>query len=537
MIDFENAKILDYSHSHEFLGSLFRFGVRKNISIEGEVYNLGNFSGVSGIWSGIVGLIDSATDYDAIMLNGVNFGRGRVDSFSFEPGVDISRKSYRANLVVFDSGNLHNMSGAEYAGLSGIPVPYHLMESFSETFSLNLDDKKEGSLEQSISVKFVSGAAQGDSGNPIEYARILASGLRSYTSPLPFVLNLYPWLRVSDKQYTTELYNAITNDCQFDFTSEIRSGESSYGFSYTSYLNTDQEGFCSVGERGQIIGSSGNLYNSAVLGYNIESANAYSRCSSLYEDYDVSSPGSLGTTPIRSTRTNDHFAGTVSYEVEYSDSLRYNNGYSWSYSHDINKLEGCFYEVSENGEIQGIPTNCSGDRYALAESGWNIVQTGVSGRAYEYYNDATSLTKSLKLSTRSFSSNAIEGTIRYGNTFTDNQNYNISGYKVIDYTVENRLATHMANKMGVPGVGEIVQPAYISNPASRNLSLKVIGAKDKTIANYRDLFKSIANSLAPTGDDSHIIATNYSLEPLSNTFQGNCEWIWFASRAFGNVTV
>lgn len=537
MINFDNAKVLEYSHAHEFLGSLFRFGVRKNITIEGEIYNLGNDDGVSGIWAGISGMVDQAIDYDDVYLNGVDFGRGRVESLSFTEGVDVTRKNYRANLVVFESGSLSSMTGVDYSGLRNLPVPYHLLESFSESFSLNLPDSKQGSIEQSIDIKFVSGAAAGLTGNPIGYARILASGLRYSPCALPFALSLYPWLNVSNKQFATESYNAISNDCRFSFSSDLRSGASAYSFSYTNSLNTDNNGFCRVSERGEVIGTSGNLYNSALLGYNLESSSSYPRCNSLYVDYGIGNTGGLRSTPVRSSRTNDHFAGKISYEVDYTDDLSINNGYSWSYSHDIRKADGCFYEISENGEVAGLLTNCTGDRATLSESGWAAVQTGISGRVYEYYNAATQLTKAVKLMSKGVSNNSLDGIISYNTTFSDNQNNNISGFKSIDYSVENKLPVHLANKLPIANVGEVVQPAYITTPSAQSASLRVIGVKSKTLSDYTALAKGVLNSLSPTGDDTHISNLNYSLSPIDNSFQISCEWVWFSSRAFSNVTV
>lgn len=537
MIDFENAKILDYSHSHEFLGSLFKFGCRKNISIEGEIYQLDNFNGVSGIWSGINNISSSAQDYDDIVLNGVSFGKGRVESLSFDAGIDVRRKSYRASLTVFDTGNLFNMSGEYYSGINDIPVPFHLLESFSENFSANISEQKNGSLTQDISIRFVSGAATGGVSNPIEMAKLLASGLLNSTAGTSLIFNKYPWLKASARKYATESYNEITNDCKFSFSQEVSSGAYDYGFSYTNSLNTDENGFCNVREQGEVIGYKEKVYDSAVVGYNIESANSYARCNSLYTSYGINNEGGLRAFPISSSRTNDHFAGTISYSIEYSDNLKYNNGYSWSYNQDIKKTDGCFYEVSEQGDVVGLLINCTGNKYSNALSGWAIVQTGISGRVYDYYNDATSLTRSLKLNNRSISSDVFGGAISYNNSYSDNPNSNISGFKRIDLNISYNEPVHLANKLPIPNVGEVVQPAYISTVGEKVAQLNIVGYKTHSINDYTNIAKSILNSHIPSGEDVYISSAPYSLSPTTNQFNISCSWKYFESRAFTDYTV
>jgi hypothetical protein len=94
MIDFSNCSVFSYSHTSEFLGDIIHYRTTKNLSIKGSVYALTNTEGVAPIWSGISGLVSSAIDYDSILLNGVDFGSGRINSISFTEGNDVRKKDY-----------------------------------------------------------------------------------------------------------------------------------------------------------------------------------------------------------------------------------------------------------------------------------------------------------------------------------------------------------------------------------------------------------------------------------------------------------
>ena len=536
MIDFQNAKILGYTHSHEYLGSLFRFGVRKNISIEGEFYEFENESGVQPIWAGISGFVGSAQDYDSIILNGIDFGYGSVEDLSFDSANDVRRKSYKANITIFETGNLFNLTGVNYSGIKDINVPFELLETFSESFSTDIGEDKKGKVEQSINIKFISGAATGGNADPKYLARVLASGLRYSPKVIPFILNGYPNLNLGNKVYSTESYNKITNECSFTFTSNLGSGNSYYSSSFTNSIDLNSDGFCTVSERGDILGLSGDLFASANLGYTAERAAAFPRCEGLYEAYNSGGSG-LNAYPIKSNKTNDHFAGRISYDLIFSDDLKYLNEYTWEYTHNLKRGNGCIYEVSEDGSILGRLSECEGNRYENAQDGWQIVQSGINSRVSGYYQDTTSLTKPLKLVQKSIKKSEIEGNIGYSYSFTDNSFYNISGFRKIDYTVSDTYPVHLANKLSIINVGEVVQPAYIPTTAERSLSFNVVGQKSKSINDYTSLFKNIANTLIPSGTDTHIKSTNYNFNPLQNAFEGSISWTWFGDRAFADVTI
>jgi hypothetical protein len=536
MIDFSNAKVLSYDHSNVYFGELFRYGSRKNIQIQGELYALENPSGVLPIWEGISGFVESAVDYDNILINGVNFGPGRIDSITFDPGLDIRRKNYQVSLTIFNSGNLFNLTGQYYSGLNFNSLPIHLLESFSEEFDFSYNNQKEGTFEQSINVRFVSGAANSGSQNPIQLAKLLASGLINSDPGFPLIISQFAGANVGDKKYVTEFYNHITNECAFTFTSKVYSGVSGYGFTYTHNLNVDQEGIYTVVENGKVFGLQEDLWTNAEIGYDNEFPNAYARSNSVYLAHQGS--GTLNSQYLSLGKTSNRIAGLIDYSVSFSDNLNLNDTYIWEYTHDISKAEECIFNVSEKGNIKGRNSDCSSlTNYNNALTAWSSIQTGISGRSQIYYQDATSFTKPLKLVGRSESKSEIRGEISYDYAYTDNQYYSISGFKKIDYTVEDKLPVPLVSKYLIANVKEVVQPAHIATVGNRSVSLQIVGDSSKTITGYINFAKDYLNTLKPTGGDVFINDAKYSFTPLDNIFNIQADWSFFGDKGFTDTSV
>lgn len=536
MIDFSNAKLLSYDHSNIYFGDNFRFGSRKNLQIQGEIYALENPSGIAPVWSGMSGFISSAVDYDNIVINGTNFGPGRIDSISFDPSVDVKRKAYTASLTIFTTGNLFNLTGQYYSGLNFSSLPIHLLENFSENFEFSYNEQKEGEFEQSIAIRFASGAANSGTQNPIQLARLLASGLMNSDPGFPLALSQFPGANLGSKKYVTESYNHITNECSFSFVNKVLSGISGYGFTYTHNLNVDENGIYTVAENGRVVGLDENLWTNAELGYDNEFPNAYSRCSGVYAAHHGN--GNLNSQYLSLSKNSDRIQGVISYSVDFSDNPNLFDTYVWEYTHEISQAEPCIYNVSEQGNIKGRSTDCTFEnKYNNALSGWAIIQTGISGRAQIYYQDATDLTKSLKLISKTESKSEFQASISYGNTYTDNSYYGISGFKKIDYSVDDKLPVPLVSKYLIPNVKELVQPANIATIGNRSVALEIIGDKNKTITGYLSFAKDFLNLLKPTGGDVFINDVKYSLSPLNNSFNIQVDWSFFLPKAFSDVTV
>jgi hypothetical protein len=130
---FPNVSLLGLSQESRFFDAGFHYSTTKNINIQGLVIDLTNSFGISGIWTGQEGItkvIQSAQDYQNLILNGVSFGSGKINSISFSPGLDVRTKTYNASLIIQDSGNLFNLTGFFYSGINLSQFQY--LEDFSE---------------------------------------------------------------------------------------------------------------------------------------------------------------------------------------------------------------------------------------------------------------------------------------------------------------------------------------------------------------------------------------------------------------------
>jgi hypothetical protein len=84
---FNNVELLGYTHQNNFFGekSLF-YSSTRTVSIRGYVLDLASSNGVDGVFNGVNQLINQTKDFQDITINGQNFGRGKVKSFSVDAG-------------------------------------------------------------------------------------------------------------------------------------------------------------------------------------------------------------------------------------------------------------------------------------------------------------------------------------------------------------------------------------------------------------------------------------------------------------------
>jgi hypothetical protein len=541
MINFNGARVLSYDHNHLFFGENFRYATRKNISIEGSIYALGNTSGVAPVWSGIDGFVGSAQDYSNIIINGVDFGKGRIENITFAESVDVTRKDYRVSVVTYESGNLFNMKGTYYDGLDfeNPNFPAYLLESFNEDFSWTRDENKNEVKTQNVSLKFISGAANGGSGNPIAMAKSFASGL--FFHPRAFRLfggNSANAFAEAPFRYFTENYNQITNECSFSATHKVINDAKLYAFTYTNSVNTDQDGITSVEENGRIAGIADDLWTNAKNGYDIEYPGAYGRCVSTFNYYAPADSYPLSTSKLSLSRQDNKFEGTIEYNVSYNNDPRNKGLYSWEYTQEISRKGDCTFEVGEKGRIKGFSNDCSQEgKYENGLAGWVIIKGGVGARVTDFYEESSGQTKPLKMISKSETKSAFEGTVDYDVKYTDDPSQNVNGFKKVDLTVEDNYSVHKVARYNILGVKEVIQPQGISTEGSRAVSVKIQGYKVTPIETYLAFAKTFANQSKPGGSNNFIDNCKYNWSPSDANFSLDVSWVVFTNQDFSSTTV
>jgi hypothetical protein len=531
-IDFSNAKLLTYDRRNEFFGEAFRYASKADLTIEGCIYALDNLEGVAPVWSGLSGFISSANDYDAIILNGTNFGSGRVNSLNFKESVDVRLKEYTANLTVYQTGNLYNLSGLYYSGLNFFNDsnnPIHLTDTFNENFEFNIKDDGSYAYKQTVNLRFISGKMAGNSRSAIDMAKSFASGLLSSQVPLGFIDSVHSgWYTQSGRRTYTENYNLITNECSFTENFELDYPSGNYSIKYSHEINTDQDGVTNVTENGRIKGLYAPYAANAESGYVVEAGQAFDRCSGVMDFY-VPSGYALAAAHVTSQKKINTILGEIEYGVTFTNDPRFNVDYIWEYTEQLDREQNsCFYRVTENGHIKGRDNNCTySQKNENAINAYNIIVTGIAERLSGYYQSGTNLSNPLKLISSNKRHNPYTADIDYSATYADNLYYGISsGIKKIDYEIEDNQPIIKVNKFGIINAKEIVQSALIYTPGSYTCNIKVQGERGVSNTVLESGALAIVTGNVPTGIH-YLDKASSSYAPNQSLYNLNVSWQYF----------
>ena len=223
-MNFNEAEVLAYTNQNNFLeGGDFQYGSTKLLSIQSVIdtrVSNSDSSGVKETQQSLMELVSGAHDFEKIVINGVDFGYGRIISINSETGPSFDLNSIRLGKNTFeiqmsDSGDndLYNMTGNYLTGLKEKFSKHHLLESFSESFSFDFSLENDYSYTHNVSAKYFSGAEVTD---PISEARTLASGIFEQDPSLGFLTSQRSgFYNLDGKKYYNEAYNLQTNEYSF----------------------------------------------------------------------------------------------------------------------------------------------------------------------------------------------------------------------------------------------------------------------------------------------------------------------------------
>ena len=530
ILNFENASLLSYSRDSRFFGDIFRYGVEKQISIRGNILNLTNTNGASGILSGISGFVQDKNDYSEIQLCGESFGSGRINSISFGASNHVRMSEYNASITVYETGNLFNLTGAYYSGVNKIlsDNKIHLIDNFSENFSFSVSEVGAYTARQNINIKYSSGSG---GLNPIQYAQTLASGLMSQPVEFVFINNEYSGKLTGNlKSYFSENYNEITNECSFSREINTLRPSGFYSINLTHNCQTNEVGITNVSENAEIQGLVDDVYLSAQSGYQIEHPRAFERCSGIFEFYRGANSDNLSNSAITFGSNFNIFDGTISYNKTFTNDPSLKDRYKWIYTHKIDKsLEGVI-NTSEDGTIVGFGRPFV-DKFPNAEYGFSIVESGIPSRVSGFYAFATNNSKPLKLITKRKNASEFRGEIVYSQEFTDDLTaQNACDMNLVEFSFQDSPPIHIVNRYNIFGVKELAQPAGNTTIGVRNGKINIQGSPDKVLTSYLDCAKGIINAHVPTGGDVYISECDYSWDKNNNKVGVNVSWNFFGPR-------
>ena len=444
MINFENASLLAYSHSPKFLGENFAYSVQKELTIRGTIADFYNTYGVSGVSSGIYALTNLAKYSDDIVLNGISFGSGYVRSISVEEGNWVRRGEYSADILILSSGNLYNMTGNYFTGLQNFTgLPIHLINDFSENFSLNLDSDNNYNYEHSVSFGFENALIY--AGADL-LAKQIASGIIGKEVPFALISGNANFL--SGKRYYEENYDILNKKFSFSesLSKNISGDAADASFSYS--LRRDENGIAEVTESIKISANQTPKFATIKEKLNQLKVSSYQRAQDFYSNY---LPGLLNNFPTTQGYDVNRFDGTADFETVYTDNPFIENRYNWSIETSVSADSS--YETICNATllIEGDGPLNTTKKFDNAVYGYNTKQplllTKINTLYYRFLSLNTNRCSSsgiLNKKSETFTSSKYNGNVDYTVSYTNKDlTYNPNGIEEETLTISEKYPTEI----------------------------------------------------------------------------------------------
>jgi hypothetical protein len=526
-LSFPNVSVLGLTQDSRFFDAGFQYASFRRLTIAGTVNDLSETFGITGTWSGEEGVLNTIRnnhDYQALILNGVDFGSGRVESMSFDPGLDVKTKGYQANIVVYDSGNLFNFTGEYYSGIE--TSNFSNLNQFSESYSF--DKKLNGgySYSHNAAIQFISGSNQLFAiGAAQSLARTLFTG-----SNLGFAF--YPgFTNKQGKRYVTESYNLIDNTCAFQETFDFDNNLGAYSATYTHSIQLGEDGVMTASENGNIRGIENPNYQIALSAVAVEMTGSYYRCSGVANAY-FPTGAILITSPVSQGRSIDIFNNNINYNVVFNNSPTNQRSYFWDYSLQAAKNNG-ISTVTEQGSVVGRGENES-VAFDNARAGFSVVKPGIEGRCGSLfvspYEPATNY-----LENKNESYSPVRGQVGYSYVYSNDPNLRANdGVRRLDLSVTQNHPVYSWNKIGIFNVATILQNDYQSTQGSQTATAVMEGDKTVGYSSMVGLGEATVNSNAPVGSDTYITDTSYSYNLNKNSTSVSKTWLYNRSASRSN---
>ena len=516
IINFENASLLALTQESKFFGNVARYANVQKFNIEGNILSLTNGLGVTEIVSGISGFLTTLVDYQNISINGLDFGSGRILSANFDKSNDnwVQSSKYNCQIETYNSGDLSSLISPYYTGITF--DHFQCINTFTEDFNYS-DNLGKKNYTHNVSMQLYSG-----NGNPITLAKQIATQLFNQTNLTGFINN-FP--NLNKKKFYTESYNQITNQCSWNETVELLGDSGYYSHEYTDSTTIGEDGNVSLKENGTVKGLVNPRYQASVSGMNEQKPLIFPRISGLFNNYYNSNFYPLFTQPITQQYNLNALEGTVNYSVEFSNSPKFNSGYSWEYVSKIDESKEGIFTINEQGKVAGLSRKTV-NRYPDALSGYALVVTGIKTRCNDIYQAATT-NSGINLISSLVNSNQFEGSIDYDRNYSNDVSIlSVTGIKKVLVEIQDSPAVFLANKFLIFNYGEILQNSSgLATTAKRSISLDSIGTRGMSIDSYVEDAKTRVANYINYKNDSFVQDVSFNLNPFNNNFSLKMEII------------
>jgi hypothetical protein len=428
MIAFNDVSVLSYSHSPKFLGENdFNYSVEKTISINGYIYNFSFFDGVSGVISGLNGLVHASNKTGDIYINGSNIGRGFVNNLQVNNGNWVRYADYSAEIKILDTGNLFNLTGKYFSGIDKnfLIDNLYAIEDISESFNFSIDSAASYSYDRNLEISF---------NKAFEYdgAQVTAQAIAShiFTTIVPF--NIFTGINIFDvKKYYQESYDIISKKYSFkEQIKKLKNSNELVDAIYSYNISRDQDGVIEIIESVEIESfNKNNIFSGALAKLNFVKANSFANCSGVLSGYINLGNSLLNTIPISQGYDMNQFEGKISVESIYSNNIANTSGYSWSIQRDASLSSQGESQISVMLNINGYGPFNTNIKFNNAKNGLNEKKALMSGKANDFYqigfsglqDNLCKSTKNLWLKSEQTSSSYYRGTIDYSLSYSDKE--------------------------------------------------------------------------------------------------------------------
>jgi len=559
-LDFENVRLLTYSHTPVFMDAGLRFKVQQNFTIEGTLLTQSNTDGVNATWTKAQALQLLAQDYQPITLNGNTFGNGKITNINFIEGNDVQEQKYQYQISAFIQGNLFNAVSNEFAGINwegndatgGFRI--ECVDRVDETFSYQNTENGDQSYDQSISVKF-----NRDPSNlgvsPIAFAQSLATNFMSALGLAGF-LGTYSNLSTTNvatpppayKTTHVENYDVVDFSCSFSVHVDIPSSQATslvYSIDRVFSIQRNEIGIVTASEKGVIKGLMPLLSGSATTGFQTEvpnDATVYNRVNTVFAAYDFSNLG-LNSTLVNKVISINKFTGEIEYTYTFTNDPKYLHAIS-SYTIEMTRSIENYITITQSGTIIGIgrpwiekyqnalttyTTNISPNILSNIQNAYN---NEMFGTHYGYLTQLKS----------SFAGSVFNGEISYSQVYTDNPMY-YTGSSLIrkqEIEVTTDMPVQLVYNVPVINTKEVIQPLSNSSLGKCKINMKLRGSREAVLSDYLSFATNFitTNGYNNIGTDNWVSSCQYSLTPLKNSFAIEIEFIFDGFyKAFEDLTL
>lgn len=353
-----NCDILfSYASRRDYVGTLFNYRNTTSLQVQ-HVFDATRAPG--GPAQNVPPLHTGA--YTGIMINGIDFGTGRIVSYSNPTSTELTENGANlwkqiVNVEIYESGDISNIGSSN--AMVGLAAAYNtFLSELTETYGFELSPVGDYQYGHSVSVRCMD-EMTGAGRSGFVMAKQIASGLAASQPNFGYIDAVHSGYYTSIGRRTfTETLDTINGTATFEEKFIIQNRDfvkHSVGFDNGFITITEQATLRHSGvslASGVFTSNPGRIIErySGVIGQ------SYTRCNSLWTTYknvmgSDSYTNSLWTQASQTTKAFDEKSQEFSYTVVYTNNPQMANGYTIEREQQFSENTAGITEATEQGTL------------------------------------------------------------------------------------------------------------------------------------------------------------------------------------------